>query len=80
MKSQERSSEMSLRSRGPFIYKLSNSRQIERCRALKGSTNAAIEQMSKAKRSSMDRGFVEELLRGYKLSRSIDLAIERCRD
>ena len=32
MKSQERSSEMSLRSREPFIYKLSNSRQIKRCR------------------------------------------------
>ena len=32
MKSQERSSEMSLRSREPFIYKLSNSRQIKRGR------------------------------------------------
>ena len=30
--SQERSSEMSLRSREPFIYKLNNSRQIKRCR------------------------------------------------
>ena len=28
----------------------------------------------------MDRGFVEELSRGQKLSRSIHLAIERCRD
>ena len=54
MNSQERLSEMSLRSREPFIYKLRNSQQIERCRALKGSTDAAIEQVSKAKRSSMD--------------------------
>ena len=32
------------------------------------------------KRSSMDGGSVEELLRGQKVSRSIDLAIERCQD
>ena len=31
MRSQERSSEMSLRSLEPFIYKLINSQQIERC-------------------------------------------------
>ena len=36
--------------------------------------------MSKAKRISMDRGSVEELSRGQKVSRSIDLTIERCRD
>ena len=28
----------------------------------------------------MDREAVEKLLRGYKVSRLIDLAIERCRD
>ena len=50
------------------------------CRALKGSIEASIEHVSKAKGSSMDRGSVEELLRGQKLSRSIHLAIERCRD
>ena len=80
VKSQERLSEMSLRSRKPFIYKLNNSWQVERCRALKGSTDAAIEQVSKAKRISMDRGSVEELLRGQKVTRSIDLAIEKCQD
>ena len=32
------------------------------------------------KRISMDQEAVEKLSRGYKVSRSIDLAIERCRD
>ena len=59
---------------------LDRSRGVERCRALKGSIDATIEQVSKAKRSSMDQGSVEKLSRGQKLSRSIDLAIERCRD
>ena len=55
-------------------------RGVERCRALKGSTDVAIEQMSKAKRVSMDWGFVEELARGRKVAWSINLAIERCQD
>ena len=59
MRSLERSSEMSLRSREPFIYKLNNSRQIERCRDLKGSTDEAIEQVSKTKIISIDRGAIE---------------------
>ena len=46
-------------------------RGVERCRALKGSTNVAIEQVSKAKRVSMDRGSVEELSRGRKVAWSI---------
>ena len=36
--------------------------------------------MSKAKRSSIDRGSVNELSRGHKISRLIDLTIERCQD
>ena len=71
---------ISLRLQGPFIYKLSNSQQIERCRSLKGLTDVAIKQVSKAKRSLMDRGSVEELLRGQKVSQLIHLAIKRCRD
>ena len=39
---------------------LDRSRGVERCRALKGSTNADIEQVSIAKRSSMDWGAIEE--------------------
>ena len=50
------------------------------CRALKGSTEAFIEHVSKVKGLSMDQGSVEELSRGQKLSRSIHLAIERCQD
>ena len=59
---------------------LNRSRSVERCRALKGSTDVAIKQVSKAKRILMDRGSVEELLRGQKIAWSIDLTIERCWD
>ena len=48
------SSKMRTKLQGPYLYKFSNSRQIERCRGLKGSTNATIEQVSKAKKNSMD--------------------------
>ena len=37
-------------------------------------------EVSITKRSLMDRGSVEELSRGQKFARLIDLAIERCRD
>ena len=47
-------------------------------RALKGLTKASVEHVSKAKRSSMDRESIEELLMGHKLSQSIHLAIKRC--
>ena len=59
---------------------LDRSKGVKRCRALKSSTDATIKQVSKAKRSSMDWGSVEELSRENKVSQSIDLAIERCRD
>ena len=48
--------------------------------SFKGFENAVIKQVSKAKRSSMDRGSVEDLSRGQKVARLIDLAIETCRD
>ena len=44
------------------------SRQIERCRALKRSIDATIEQVSIAKGSSMAQGYIEELSRGQKVA------------
>ena len=43
-------------------------REVDRCQALKGSTDAAIEKVSKAKRILMDRGSVEEQLREQKVA------------
>ena len=59
---------------------LDRSRGVKRCRDLIGSIDAFIEKVSKAKRSSMDQGSIKELSRGQKLSRLIDLAIERFQD
>ena len=38
--------------------------EVKRCRDLRGSIDEAIEQVSKTKRSLMDRGSVKELSRG----------------
>ena len=82
-RNRERSREMRSKSRWP-IYRssiiLDSLRGVERSRALKGLTDATIEQVSRAKRSSMDRRAIKQLSRRQKLSRWIEELLRSCRD
>ena len=82
-RNRERSREMRSKSRWP-IYRssiiLDSLRGVERSRALKGLTDATIEQVSRAKRSSMDRRAIKQLSRRQKLSRWIEVLSRSCWD
>ena len=70
MKRLDRSREIErneIKNREHPLYSPSDRKVSRICRALKGLTKASIQHVSKAKGSSMDQGYVEELSRGQKL-------------